>query len=278
MLKLSEVLVSGVLLTALLLLTAAVTPLASSGLNIVVDGEEDDWKNSSWVCPGGSGCLLPGKDYTAWLCCNTTSTPRICQLMWRDAVDSTANYNINYTRIYLNSTGIYLLANIHAKQSDVVSLWFNSTSYKLRINITLVKTGNTVYASISYYLRKPDGSVEEKAGIGYAVLSASEPGLRTRNLEAAIPFSDISGYSPLLSGIYEVSASLDGDRMEVREMGSTITKVALTVDNYHVVYAYYAVGTTTIPVPIPESSMLITAAALISVVLLVAFIVKKTSI
>lgn len=271
MLKPSKVLIPVTLLTVLLLVAVIVVTLADGGLSITIDGKDDDWMPGTWVCPGGKGCNLPGTDYTAWLCCNTTSTPRACQLVWKDATEPGPPPDIYYAKVYLNSTGIYLFINVKMKHDDVISVWLNSTDYKLRINITF--PGRNI-VSVSYYLLMPGGSTIEGSGIGVASSNNYQPGFQTRDLEIGIPFNNIANYSPASSGTYDISVRIGNDRMEIN---ATITKITLTVSNYHIANAYYTVNTTSIPIPIPEPGILIAVTALTSVVLLAVFIAKKSS-
>lgn len=269
MLGLSKATGSAALLVAFLLIIASVVATAQGRLVITLDGKDGEWNVSGWVCPGEHPCQVPTTVHTAWLCCNTTRTPRECQLVWYD--DGTG---LVYVRFYLNRTGLYayVLTDYHFIKSRVnitltvreytlnitIGTGFNSARYRLFKGRSLIACGN---------LSRP----------GDFTFNNTRPGERVRGIEVAFRFSAIEDrFAPQPSDEYALKVVImrDGavsDESGVCEGGACTDVVRLIVVDYKIHDSYYIAGGRPYPVPIPEPGALVSVVALATALGAIAF-------
>lgn len=260
-------------LVLLALSTALLVVTAQSYLQITIDASEVDWKPSGWTSPGGTGCPVPGTDYTVWRCCVTTETPTQCQLIWNDANDRTAE-DIYYARLYLNQTGLYFFARADMYLQKDVILWLNTSTYTLRINITGKAPTPRSRLDCS-------GDVKEYSA-GQTRIDPTITGVRIeRNIEAYVPFSTIFGdtsCAAVQDGAYDISIKFEGDTMTVVSR-TGVSIVTIVVSNYYIVDAYYVMSGTRTPIPVPEPGIFVVASVITSTIVLgVVFFTRRSSV
>ncbi|MEM4442041.1 MAG: hypothetical protein QXN02_03925 [Ignisphaera sp.] len=246
---------------ALLLLLIAITTTTyintqsvSGKLSIVLDGQDNEWGNiTGWISPAGKGvCPIPTTSYTVWLCCNSTSYPRECQIMWKD--DEGGAVDILYARIYTNSSGIY--AFIKIKTSFDTNITITLGNIKITIKLNNNKDNPTVSVNLIYNnlnisgvgaIRKYDGGFGIEIGINYTLT-----GSRTLSLEA----QRIGG-----KGV----GNIDTD---TKFCVGDVCSESLVVFLENVIVNAYINNNSNVPVPVPEPVF-----AIVSVVLLLVSVV-----
>lgn len=258
---------------------------SSSKLIINLDGSDAEWVDLvGWVCPAnypqGGGCPTPSTDYTAWLCCNTTTAPKECQLIWRDKVrDAESAADIRWIRLYVNTTGVYVYVNALYEENRYIWLTLqlaNTTSFKLNIVtylfITRILNIPLVYITAWYSLYNPAGLPIRWGMIGsidYILDVAS----KVVALEIAMPSIGVPGFfSP--TGPLRVAATLSRDLLTVDTSSGSTGEIVLEVMNWYIVGARALND----PIPVPEPSISITLTIMATVIGLTAFTLNRQKI
>lgn len=265
-------------LVYLLAMVSAVSVLAQSGLLIVIDGNGSDWRPSNWVCPGGSGCPDPQADYTAWMCCNQTSQPRECMVVWRNQPGSRTGQAYPYImRIYMNDTGIYVLINATgtAKNWYPVNIWLNETGYSHLISLNVDPAPSSLrLTSVSYTVYTGSASYQNTSinGVMFAGVVVSNYQL----LEFAIPLSSlvINGFNNGLAnrGLankqfnYTIVLNYVRPQVDLNGDGVRVNYLTIYTDSKGHIYDVVSPENGGMPNPIPEpwvTTSMVAVAALV---------------
>ncbi|MEM2288643.1 MAG: hypothetical protein QW503_06110 [Sulfolobales archaeon] len=251
------------------------TAVAQSNLIIMLNGMDSEWNVEGWVCPGDYPCQVPTQEKTAWLCCNTTGTPRKCQLVWKDEVQENVR-DLKYVRIYFNQTGVYAYVAVRSYLYDAVGIRITRGGYELRIFVN----ASTDSLDSFYRLSNPQGNVITQGYLGSYLLRQFDDtyeGLRYRGVEIVFKFAALPDYivSQLQSGTYGLSVGLNesGTKrlVDIANVGNNAFVINLELGNWHTVSSYYNEGGTSYPIPIPEPGLLVSAATVVTALGVVAY-------
>lgn len=246
------------LLIAITITTIYINTQSVSGkLSIVLDGEDNEWGNiSGWISPAGRGvCSIPTTNYAVWLCCNSTSYPRECQIMWKD--DEGGAVDIRYVRIYVNTSGIYAFIKIKTTKNTNITITLDDIKIT---TILSVRDSPTVNVNLIHNDLNISGiGVVRSYGANvYGVeieVKYSVNGLRKLSLEAREVYASAKGFG-----------NIDDDTQFCVDR---ICSNSLVVSLDGVIINAY-VTTTGVPVPVPEPALVIAFVVLllVSVVLI----------
>lgn len=248
------------LLIAITITTIYINTQSVSGkLSIVLDGEDNEWGNiSGWISPAGRGvCSIPTTNYAVWLCCNSTSYPRECQIMWKD--DEGGAVDIRYVRIYVNTSGIYAFIKIKTTKNTNITITLDdikiTTILSVRdsptVNVNLIH--NDLNISGIGVVRSYDANVY---GVEIEV-KYSVNGLRKLSLEAREVYASAKGFGNIDDDTQFCVDSICSNSLVVSLDGVIIN-------------AYVTTTETVVPIPVPEPALVIAFVVLllVSVVLI----------
>ncbi|MEM1542456.1 MAG: hypothetical protein QW101_07115 [Ignisphaera sp.] len=246
------------LLIAITITTIYINTQSVSGkLSIVLDGEDNEWGNIfGWISPAGRGvCSIPITNYAVWLCCNSTSYPRECQIMWKD--DEGGAVDIHYVRIYVNTSGIYAFIEIKTTKNTNITITLDDIKITtiLSVNGFPVANVNLIHNDLNI---SGIGVVRSYGANVYGVeieVKYSVNGSRKLSLEARKINTEGSG-------------NIDNDTQFCVDSICS-NSLVVSLDGV-IINAYVTTTETVVPIPVPEPALVIAFVVLllVSVVLI----------
>ncbi|MEM1921001.1 MAG: hypothetical protein QW135_07450 [Ignisphaera sp.] len=252
------------------LISLLATSVYSQSVSLEIDGNDNDWINwvnnsgELWVSPAGRGCYAPSVSRTVWLCCNQTSYPRICQIIWRDDINGSSD-DIDTIRLYIDQTNIYIYTNItnpttYTYRRFNISLGDNTISVRY-----LLWWWGTWHVSIRVYVNNVDRTISTSIGTRYSNnilgLELCIPRSLLTNLQGDIKFSG-------LTYVRTIRRPSVRDHVEVTVDSNTYTYVVLGVSSIGIEYGF--IGSTDKPIPISEPGILVGLTVLLTLVFVIA--------